>query len=104
MRHVRRLLWREVVLGVVHGVVLAVFVALAAIAWQRNATLGLVLALAMVGNMIVAAVVGGGVPLLLRRMRMDPAVSSAVVVTTATDVLGFLLFLGLATAFLSLLM
>lgn len=104
VRHVRRLLWREVVLGVVHGVVLAVFVALAAIAWQRNATLGLVLALAMVGNMIVAAVVGGGVPLLLRRMRMDPAVSSAVVVTTATDVLGFLLFLGLATAFLSLLM
>ena len=51
----------------------------------------------MFGNMIVAGVVGAGVPLALRRLGQDPAVSSAVVVTTATDVMGFLLFLGLAT-------
>ncbi len=51
----------------------------------------------MFGNMIVAGIVGAGVPLLLRWLGQDPAVSSAVVVTTATDVIGFLLFLGFAT-------
>jgi magnesium transporter len=51
----------------------------------------------MFGNMLVAGMVGAGVPLLLRTLRQDPAVSSAVVVTTATDVAGFFLFLGLAS-------
>ena len=64
--------------------------------------LGLVLGVAMLGNMIVAGSVGAGVPLILRRAGVDPAVASAVVVTTVTDVFGFLLFLGLATALISL--
>jgi magnesium transporter len=51
----------------------------------------------MLGNMFVAALSGAGIPLLLRRMKMDPAVSAAVFVTTLTDVIGFLLFLGLAS-------
>ena len=63
----------------------------------------LVLGLAMLGNMIVAGTVGAGGPLLLRRLGIDPAVASAIVVTTFTDVLGFLLFLGIATAALDLL-
>ena len=66
--------------------------------------LGLVLGLAMLGNMLVAAMAGAGVPLLLRRLKMDPAVSSAVFVTTFTDVIGFLLFLGLAATFVNLLL
>ena len=52
--------------------------------------------------MIVAGIVGSGIPILLRRFKLDPAVSSAVLVTTVTDVLGFLLFLGLATAILDM--
>ena len=69
-----------------------------AFAWKGNATLELVLGLAMWANMLVAGLAGAGVPLLLRRLHMDPAVSSAVFVTTFTDVIGFVLFLGLAAA------
>ena len=54
--------------------------------------------------MLVAGLAGAGVPLLLRQLRMDPAVSSAVFVTTFTDVLGFLLFLGLAAASINFLL
>ena len=60
--------------------------------------MGLVLGLAMVGNMIVAGLAGAGTPLALRLFRLDPALGSAVVVTTVTDVVGFLLFLGIAAA------
>lgn len=98
-----RLLRRELALGLVHGVVLGVMVGLVAYAWKGNATLGLVLGLAMLGNMLIAGLAGAGVPLLLRQLRMDPAVSSAVFVTTFTDVIGFALFLGLAAAFVEFL-
>ena len=93
-----RLLVREASLGLLHGLVLGVLVAAVAIAWQQSLGPGLVLGLAMLGNMIIAGSVGAGVPLLLRRLGVDPAIASAVIVTTFTDVLGFLLFLGIATA------
>ena len=99
----RRLLVREAFLGLLHGVWLGVLVAAIALAWQRNPALGLVLGVAMLGNMVIAGTVGAAVPLLLRRMGVDPAVASAIVVTTFTDVFGFLLFLGIATAALELL-
>ena len=78
-------------------------VAVAAFVWKQNTGLSLVLGVVMLGNMVIAGSVGAAVPLLLRRMGLDPAVASAVVVTTFTDVFGFLLFLGLASASLSLL-
>ena len=96
-----RLLVREVSLGLIHGALLGLVVGVVAYAWKGNATLGIVLGAAMLGNMLVAGLAGAGVPLLLRRLRMDPAVSSAVFVTTFTDVIGFVLFLGLAAAFIS---
>ena len=92
-----RLLAREAALGLLHGMCLGVLVAAVAVLWKQNLGLGLVLGLAMFGNMIVAGSVGAGVPLFLRRIGVDPAVASAVIVTTFTDVLGFLLFLGIAT-------
>ena len=97
-----RLLAREAVLGLLHGAWLGVLVAAIAILWKQNVGLGLVLGIAMLGNMIIAGSVGAGVPLLLRRLGVDPAVASAVVVTTVTDVFGFLLFLGIASAAISL--
>ena len=99
-----RFLAREIALGVIHGALLGLVVGLVAYAWKGNPMLGVVLGLAMLGNMVVAALAGAGVPLLLRRLRMDPAVSSAVFVTTFTDVLGFLLFLSLAAAFINFLL
>ena len=98
-----RLLSRELALGLINGVFLGVVVGLVAYGWKGNAILGLVLGLAMLGNMLVAGLAGAGVPLLLRRLGLDPAVSSAVFVTTFTDVIGFLLFLGMAAALIGFL-
>ena len=95
-----RILARELALGLIHGVALGIVVGFVAYLWKGNFTLGLVLGLAMLGNMLVAGMFGAGVPLLLRHLKMDPAVSSAVFVTTFTDVIGFVLFLGLAAAFI----
>ena len=91
-----RLLLREAALGALHGLWLGVLVVVIAIAWQQNLGLALVLGLSMFGNMALAGPVGAGIPLLLRRIGIDPALASAVIVTTFTDVVGFLLFLGIA--------
>ena len=98
----RRLLVREAFLGLVHGIWLGVLVAVVVVVWKQNIGLGLILGVAMLGNMLIAGSVGAAVPLFLRRIGQDPAVASAVVVTTFTDVFGFLLFLGIATTFISL--
>ncbi|MCH8088913.1 MAG: magnesium transporter [Chloroflexi bacterium] len=95
-RRTLRLVLREMSLGLVHGICLGVILGLIAYGWKRDTTLSLALGLAMLGNMLVAGLAGAGVPLLLRRLRLDPAISSAVVVTTFTDLIGFVLFLGLA--------
>ena len=84
-----RLLGKEVGLGIVHGVVVGALVAAIAFGWQ-------VVGAAMFANMVVAAVSGVIVPLGLRALRIDPALASAVAVTTLTDVIGFLIYLGLA--------
>ena len=99
-----RILRREVILGLIHGLALGAIIGAIGWVWEGNAILGAVLALAMTGNMVVASVAGAGVPLLLRRLRMDPAVSAAVFVTTFTDVIGFALFLGLAAVFIEFLL
>jgi len=102
-RRGRRLLIREVALGLIHGLLLGIAVGIVAFIWKGNFYLGLILGIAMLGNMIIAGVMGAGAPLLLRRMGLDPAVAAAVVVTTITDVVGFLLFLGLAAALVKVL-
>ncbi len=94
--HGMRLVGRELLLGLLHGLLLATVVGAVAYAWRGTPVLGAVVGAAMLGNMVVAGLAGSGVPLLLRRLKMDPAVSSAIFVTTFTDVLGFLMFLGLA--------
>ena len=68
----------------------------AALAFQ-DVTLGLVIAVAMVVNIVVAAISGSLLPSILRRMQIDPAIAGGVVLTTITDVTGFFVFLGLAT-------
>ena len=99
-----RLLFREVSLGLINGLLLGVAVGLVAYFWKGNYMLGLVLGLAMLGNMLIAGLAGAGTPLLLKRLRIDPAVASAVLVTTCTDVIGFFLFLGLATVLIGFLL
>ena len=97
-----RLLLKELGLGLIHGVVVGILVAAIAFGLERNEYIALVVGVAMVANMMVAAVSGVIVPLGLQAMRIDPALASAVAVTTLTDVLGFLIYLGLATALIQL--
>jgi magnesium transporter len=97
----RKALFKEILVGAVNGLATGVLAGLVAYWWKANPWLGAVLALAMLGNLVVAAVAGTLVPLVLRRMKIDPALASSVFVTTATDVAGFLLFLGLGAAFLA---
>ena len=96
-----RLLVRELLLGLLHGIALAALAGALGWVWKGSLGLGIALAAAMVGNLLVAALTGAGVPLLLRRLGIDPAVSSAVFVTTFTDVLGFLIFLSAGAFFVT---
>lgn len=97
----RKALVKEVAVGVANGFLMGILVGIAAFLWKGNPWLGLILALAMVGTLLVAAIMGTLVPLFLRWMKVDPALASSVFVTTATDVAGFLLFLGLGASLLS---
>ena len=92
-----RLVSRELMLGTAHGVLFGLLVGIVAYAWKGDYMLGVVLAISMLGNMVIAGMTGAGVPLLLRKAGLDPAVSSAVFITTFTDIMGILLFLGIAT-------
>jgi magnesium transporter len=102
-RDVSRALLREALIGAMHGVVVGVLVAIGAWLWRGIPALGLVIGLAMIGNLVAAGLAGTLVPLTLRALKLDPALASAVIVTTVTDIVGFGLFLGLATLFLPLL-
>jgi magnesium transporter len=95
--NLRALLAKEASVGVLNGLAWAVVVGAVSALWFSDALLGGVIAGAMVINLVVAALAGVLVPLLLRRMRVDPALAGGVVLTTVTDVVGFLSFLGLAT-------
>ena len=90
---------REVLVGLLNGVLWALVVAVAASLWFDDWTIGLVIAAALVINLITAAFTGAVLPLLMTRFRIDPALAGGVVLTTVTDVVGFLSFLGLATLF-----
>ncbi len=92
-----RVIWKETLVGVLNGILFAVLAGFIAALWFQLPMLGIVIALAMMINLIVAGLFGAGIPLLLHRMGSDPAVSSTVLLTTVTDVVGFLSFLGLAT-------
>ncbi len=95
-----KLLRKEVLVSLVNGILWAVVVAIVAIAWFHNVTLGVVIGLAIVVNLLVAAVAGALIPLGLQKLGADPALAGGVVLTTVTDVVGFMAFLGLATLFL----
>lgn len=96
----RTVLSREVAVGVINGCLWALVVALVAAAWFDDFELGAVIACAMVLNLLTAGFAGAAIPLLLRRMNIDPALAGGVVLTTVTDVVGFFAFLGLASRFL----
>jgi len=95
-----RVALRETAVGLINGFAFAALLALLAFYWFGTGELGAVIAIAMVVNLLAAALAGIFIPLGLERMGFDPAVASTVFVTTVTDVVGFFSFLGLATIWL----
>jgi magnesium transporter len=95
---VLRVLLKEAGVGIINGLLLGVLLGSVAWAWWGNPYLGLVVGGAMALNTVVAVGLGGTIPLLLRRMRMDPALASGPILTTVTDMCGFFLVLSFATA------
>jgi magnesium transporter len=95
-----RLITKEVLVGVLNGVLWAAVVGAVAWLWFGDARIGLVIGAAIVINLLAAALSGVLIPLALKRMHIDPALAGGVVLTTITDVVGFLAFLGLGTAIL----
>jgi len=98
----RRVIVRELLVGLVNGVAFAVITGVAAVAWFRIPGLGVVIGLAMMCNLAAAALGGILIPLGLHRLRVDPAVASSPFVTTVTDVVGFFSFLAIATVWFGL--
>lgn len=94
-------IWRELWAGIINGLIIGAIVALVSAVWNGEPILGLVVAVALVGAHIVAAIAGSLVPLVMKHLGKDPAATSTIFISTATDVAGLLFLLGLATMFLS---
>lgn len=91
-----RVIRREVLVGLINGVVFAVIMGIVGLVWFGSPALGYVIAAAMVINMVVAGLAGTAIPVILEKFGIDPALASGAFVTTVTDVVGFFAFLGLA--------
>ncbi len=96
----RSFLNKEMAIAVINGSLWAVVVGIVSVYWFDNAALGMVIGVAMLINLLVAALAGALIPLLLKRLGVDPAIAGGVILTTVTDVVGFMTFLGLATIYL----
>ena len=94
------LLKRELAVSILNGIVLSILVGCATYFWFGEIVLAVLISCALIINLISSVIAGVFVPLILRRLKQDPAIAGSVVVTTVTDVVGFLSFLGLATIFL----
>lgn len=92
---------KEILLGLVNGLVIGIITGIAVGMIYKSVYLGIIILLAMVGNLIVSGIFGLLVPLVLQKLKVDPALSSSIFLTTATDVLGFFIFLSLANLFIS---
>jgi magnesium transporter len=92
-----KIVLKEISVGAINGIILGAIVSIVAIATNENPLIGLVIFLAMFGNMLIAGLVGSSIPLILEKRNIDPAVASSILITACTDVIGFTLLFGLAS-------
>jgi magnesium transporter len=93
----RTLMLKEIAVSVMNGLIWSLVVALIVTAWFHNVEIGAIIAAALIVNLVCAALAGFGIPLALKRIGVDPALAGSVLLTTITDVVGFVAFLGLGT-------
>lgn len=91
---------KELMVGILNGIGWAIVVSLFAYIWFGVWMIGAILGAAMIINLVIAAIAGFSIPLILRRLNVDPALAGGVVLTTVTDVIGYMSFLGLGAIFL----
>jgi magnesium transporter len=96
LRQWRSVLNKEIVVGLINGLALAVTCGAAVFVWSQSLGLALVIGVAMVMSMLAAGISGALVPMILTRLGQDPATASSIILTTITDVAGFFSFLGTA--------
>ena len=101
-RPLGRAISRELLVGLINGAAIAALVGLVAGFWFADPSLGAVIGIALIGNILTASLFGALIPVVLDKLRIDPAVASGVFLTTITDVVGFFLFLGLAALWFGL--
>jgi len=95
--NIGKVISKEFIIGVLNGIIFAVISAVIVELWFKDMRLSLLIGIAMVVNMIVAGLFGILIPVTLKKMNIDPALASSVFVTTITDVIGFLAFLGIGS-------
>ena len=95
--HAVRVLGKELAIGFCNGLAIAVVTAIGVFVWSQSMGLALVMLFAMLASMILASIAGAAIPVVLVKLGHDPATAASIILTTATDVVGFLSFLGLAT-------
>ncbi|MGI0116491.1 magnesium transporter [Zooshikella sp. RANM57] len=103
VRNWLRVLFKEINIGIVNGIVIALTTAIGVYFWSSSMGLALVIAIAMVISMVMAGMSGAVVPIILTKLGQDPAQSSSIILTTITDIAGFMSFLGIATLLSALL-
>lgn len=96
-RNSMAILRKELLVGILNGIVFSILIAAIAYMWYGSAGLGLVMAVAIVVNLVAGALAGALIPVILKRMSIDPALAGGVVLTTVTDVIGIFAFIGLAS-------
>ncbi|MCK4738750.1 MAG: magnesium transporter [Deltaproteobacteria bacterium] len=102
LRNARKVIMKEAIVGLANGLLIGIVAALAAFILGANFMIGLLLFLAMTASLLIAGLAGSTIPLILKSLKADPALSSSVFVTACTDVAGFFTFLGLAALFIKL--
>jgi magnesium transporter len=98
--NIRVLINKEVAVSVLNGIIWSIVIALITYYWFSDLLLSFIIAIAVIVNLVVAAFSGAFLPLLLTRLKIDPALAGGVILTTITDVIGFVAFLGLAALFI----
>lgn len=98
--NIKPLIMKELAVGILNGALWSCVIAGIVILWFGNPYLGLIIGVSMIINLIIAAFAGATIPMILKRYGIDPAIAGGVILTTVTDVVGFMTFLGLATIFL----
>ena len=96
----RWLISKEIAIGFLNGAIWAILIASVIALWKQDYMLGIIIAFAMMINMIAAALAGATLPMIMKRLKIDPALAGSVILTTITDVVGIFAFLGTATLFL----